>query len=243
MIYNYSLEIKYRIFFSFIAWIFILINCYYFKETLLYIFMGFSFKLNNNNLLYFLTTDVAEVFIAYIHLSFHIANQITLIFICCQFIFFVSTGLYIFEYIYITTVTSVSVVGWITLIFVLNTFIFPISWDFFLKFQNYLSSKNLVIYFEVKLSEYLLFYKSLYYLCNLIYQVIIFFFIILDLFKTNLLIIKKLRKIFYFIFIFISTLLTPPEIVYQILVSVSIIIIYELLTIHMIFKTELAHFT
>jgi len=205
--------------------------------------MRFSFKLNNHNLLYFLTTDVAEVFIAYIHLSSYIANQITLIFICCQFIFFVSTGLYIFEYTYITTVTSVSIIGWAMLIFVLNSYIFPISWDFFFKFQNYLSSQNLAVYFEVKLSEYLIFYKSLYYLCNLIYQIMIFFFIILDLFKTNLLIVKKLRKIFYFVFFLLSTLLTPPEIIYQILVSICIIIIYELLTIHMIFKTELTHFT
>ena len=52
-----------------------MVNCYYFKETLLYVFMGFSLKSNKNYLLYFLTTDVAEVFIAYIQLSYYVANQ------------------------------------------------------------------------------------------------------------------------------------------------------------------------
>ena len=58
-----------------------MINCYYFKETVLYIFMRFSFKSTKTDLLYFLTTDVAEVFVAYIQLSSYIANQITMIFL------------------------------------------------------------------------------------------------------------------------------------------------------------------
>jgi len=243
MIYKYLLEIKYRLFFSFVAWSFIMVNCYYFKETLLYVFMRFSIKPNNNNLLYFLTTDVAEIFIAYINLSSYVANQIAVIFICCQFFFFLSTGLHMFEYTYLKTILITTIVCWLMFVFVLNSFIFPTSWDFFLKFQEYLSSQNLTFYFEAKLNEYLIFYKSIYYLCNLIYQTIVLFFIILDLFKNNLLIVKKLRKIFYFSFFLLSTFITPPEVIYQITISICIILIYELITIHMILKTELANFT
>ena len=223
MIYKYLLEIKYRIFFSFIAWSFIMINCYYFKETLLYVFMRFSLKPDNNNLLYFLTTDVAEVFIAYIHLSSYVANQITIIFIYCQIFCFLSTGLHIFEYTYLKTILATTIVCWVMFVFVLNGFIFPTSWDFFLKFQEYLSSQNLAFYFEAKLNEYLIFYKSIYYLCNLIYQTPVLFFIFLDLFKSNLLIVKKLRKIFYFFFFLFSTFLTPPEVIYQLIISICII--------------------
>jgi len=90
MIYKYLLEIRYRIFFSLIAWSFMMINCYYFKETLLYIFVGFSSTSNDNNLTYFLTTDVAEIFMSYIWLSYYVTNQITAIFVCCQlFLFFI----------------------------------------------------------------------------------------------------------------------------------------------------------
>jgi len=82
----------------------------------------------------------------------------------------------------------------------------------------------------------------MFYLCNLVYQTLILFFIFLDIFKTNLLTIKKFRKFFYFIFLTLSTVATPPEVIYQLLTSICIIIIYELLTIHMIFRVELADF-
>lgn len=66
--------------------------------------MRFSLDSNKNSLLYFLTTDVAEVFIAYLQLSYYIANQITVIFVGCQLLTFVSPGLYTFEYIYLKNI-------------------------------------------------------------------------------------------------------------------------------------------
>jgi len=243
MIYRYLLEIKYRTFFSFVAWSFIMINCYYFKETLLYIFMRFSSKSNDNDLIFFLTTDIAEVFIAYISLSFYISNQITIIFSYCQIFCFLSTGLYLFEYLYFKTILIVLIICWITSIFMLNKYIFPASWDFFLKFQDYLAFQNITFYFEVKLSEYLIFYESMYYLCNITCQIVLLFFILLDLFKTSLLVIKKLRKLFYFIFFLFSTLLTPPDIISQIIAGICTILIYELVTVHLIIKNEFSNFT
>lgn len=219
-----------------------MINCYYFKETLLYLFMSFSFKSNNNTLMYFLTTDVAEVFVAYVQLSYCIANQITIIFIYWQIFVFLSAGLYLFEYTYFKIILTTVIAGWITCVFILNNFIFPTSWEFFLKFQEYLSFQNITFYFEVKLNEYLVFYKSTYYLCTLMYQTVILFFIFLDLFKTNLSIVKKLRKFFYFLFFLFSTLLTPPEVTHQITISICMIVIYELITIYVILKSELLTF-
>lgn len=121
----------------------------------------------------------------------------------------------------------------------LNSFIFPISWDFFLKFQEFLSFQSLTFFFEAKLNEYLVFYKSIYYLCNLICQIVILLFVFLDLFKTNLVYVKKFRKTFYFFFFFLSTFLTPPEVMYQLIIGICMIIIYELTIIYTIFKTEL----
>jgi len=242
MIYKYLLEIKYRSFFSIIAWSFLMINCYYFKETLLYIFMRFSVNSNHTNLVYFLTTDVAEVFIAYVQLSCYIANQIASIFLFFQVFCFLSTGLYKFEYMYLKNIIIITITCWLICIFILNSYVFPSSWDFFFKFQKYLSLQSITFYFEVKLNEYLIFYKSMYYLCNLIFQTVLLFFIFLDLYKTNLLMVKKLRKVFYFLFFIFSTFLTPPEVIYQLIISVFIIIIYELIIIYTVLKTELVNF-
>lgn len=239
MIYKYLLEIKYRVFFSFVAWGFIIINCYYFKETLLYVFIKLSVTPKNNNLFYFLTTDVAEVFFVYLNLAFYAATQLTIVFLYCQFFHFLSTGLHTFEYIYLKTILQVILICWVIFIFMLHNFIFPASWDFFLTFQEYFSFQNLSFYFEAKLNEYLVFYKSLYYLCNLIFQIVIFFLIIIDLFKTNLLVVKHLRKFFYLLFLIVSTLITPPEVIYQLLIGIWITVIYEVITIYMVLKAEL----
>ena len=136
MIYKYLLEIKYRILFSFVAWSFIMINCYYFKETLLYIFMKFGSNPNNGSLLFFLPTDVAEVFLAYIHLSFYISNQIIILFLCYQIFFFLSTGLYVFEYVYFKTFLIILLGCWLMFILILNNYLFPISEHFFFNFQK-----------------------------------------------------------------------------------------------------------
>ena len=239
MIYKYLLEIKYRLFFSFLAWTFIITNCYYYKETLLYVFIKLSLNQNYTNMLYFLTTDVTEVFIVYINLSYFIANQLIILFLGYQLFVFLSTGLYTFEYAYFKTVLAIVVFYWISFIFVLNTFIFPASWFFFFEFQKLLSIQNLTLYFEAKLNEYLTFYMSVYYLCNNICQITILFFIFLDLFKANLSVLNKFRKVFYFIFFFVATFITPPDVVYQLLTSICIIIIYELITVCIIFKSSL----
>jgi len=242
MIYKHLSEIKYRILFSFVAWSFMMVNCYYFKETLLYVFIRFNLNVNNENLLYFLTTDVAEVFLAYVQLSYYLANQITVIFGFCQIFIFFSSGLYLFEYAYLRTVTIITIICWVVCLYILNNFFFPFSWDFFLKFQECLVFQNLTFYFEVKLNEYLTFYKSIYHLVSLIYQIMVLFFIFLDLFGTHLLVIQKLRKIIYYIFFMFSTLLTPPEVIYQVMLSICLIIIYELIIFYAVFETELAYF-
>lgn len=239
MFYNYWLEIKYRIFFSIICWGFIAINCYYLKEILLYVFVEFTLKLNSYTLLYFLTTDVIEVFIFYLQLSYYVANQIAVMFFYYHIFVFFSTGLRLFEYIYFKRIAKILSISWLTFIYFLNNFIFPISWNFFLNFQNLANFENLIFFFEAKLNEFLSFYKSTFYAGNVVFQIVILFYIFLEFFKTNLLIIKKLKKQFYFLFFLCSTILTPPEVFFQLIISIFMVIIYELIIIYIIFKTEL----
>lgn len=214
-------------------------NCYCYKETLLYIFIKLSLNPNYTNLLHFLTTDVTEVFIVYVNLSYFIANQTIILFLGYQIFVFLSMGLYRFEYTYFKTVLVTITLYWISFVFMLNTYIFPASWFFFLEFQEFLSIQNLTFYFEAKLNEYITFYKSVYYLCNTIFQITVVFFIFLDLWKTNLLILSKFRKFFYFAFFCFATLITPPDVAYQLLTSICIIIIYEIITLYIVLKTEL----
>jgi sec-independent protein translocase protein TatC len=82
----------------------------------------------------------------------------------------------------------------------------------------------------------------MHHLSNSIFQITILFFVFIDLFKTNLLIIKKLRKVAYFFFFLFSTISTPPEILYQLIVSICMIMIYEIRIIYTVLKIELVNF-
>ena len=149
MIYKYLLEIKYRVFFSLLAWSFIVINCYCYKETLLYVFIRLSSNQTDTNLLYFLTTDVTEVFVVYISLSYFIANQAIIPFLGYQLFVFLSTGLYTFEYVYFKTVLVMIAFYWISFIFIINTLIFPASWFFFFWVSKiFISSKPNVLFWS-----------------------------------------------------------------------------------------------
>jgi len=233
MIYKYLLEIKYRILFCLVAWNFIVINCYYFKETLLYVLIRPNLELYDNNVLWILTTNVAEIFLTYIELCYFLANQLIIPFIGGQFFFYFSSGFYQFEFDYFKKIFTRLIFCWFFFILLLNTLLFPAIWSFFSKFQNS------TFHFEIKLNEYVSFYKSVYLSCNFFFQFIIAFFIFLDLFKTNLLWIKKLKKICYYIFVILATLSTPPEVVYQLICSLFILIIYELIVISIILNYEL----
>lgn len=96
-----------------------------------------------------------------------------------------------------------------------------------------------MLHFEVKLKEYLLFYISFYYICEFYFQLFLFYLIILDYTKSNLKIIKKFRKIYYYCFIILSTIITPPDFFSQVLISLVFILAYEVLIFFFSFKNKL----
>ena len=178
----------------------------------------------------------------YLQLVYFITNQITFIFIYYQIFTFVSSGLYKFEYNYLKRMSLMILVCWVVFVLILNHIIFPASWNFFLQFQNFVLVQTLTFYFEAKLNEYWLFYTTVYYMCFFAYQLMIFFFIFLNLFKTNFLIVKKLRKVLYFIFFLVATTVTPPDVAHQLILSICIIVLYEFFLVNILLKIELINF-
>lgn len=240
-IYSYYLEIKNRLILLFIGWISTILVSYIFKEVLLFIFTKQNMNPTgySNDMFYFIFTDVTEVFSVYMTLIFFIGNQVAILYLCYHTIIFIALGLYKSEYKYLAFIFKTCISLFFFSIVIFNKVLFSFSWDFFLSFQNFVTLKSLTLHFEAKLSEYLSFYITFYYVCILYFQTFLLLILFFDYFKNELGIIQRFRKFFYYCFVVFSTLVTPPDVFSQIILSFSIIFSYEILVFYIIFKKSL----
>jgi Sec-independent protein secretion pathway component TatC len=143
---------------------------------------------------------------------------------------FVTLGLYHSEYIQLQSAFITFTVTWLCSIILLIEFVVPFSWSFFLSFQGANENlKPISFFFEARIIEYLDYCTNLYYICLANCQIFALLTLILNYFSNSIGATKIFRKLFYFIFIIFSTITTPPDITSQIIMSFSLIILYELL--------------
>ena len=226
--YQYYLEIKNRILLLLFTWASLLMVCYYFKEPLLFTFINSNKYYNNTP--YFIFTNVDEVFYVYFHLVFFITNQITFIVTLYHILLFLTLGLYHSEYTQLKTMLKIFIITWLCSIVLLKKFVVPFSWSFFLSFQetnNHLQPAS--FFFEARILEYFDYFTNFYYICVANCQLLALSILFLNNISERIGTIKTFRKLFYLIFILFSTITTPPDVLSQIVVSFSLIIIYELL--------------
>ena len=237
-IHGYYLEIKNRIFLLLLSWSTVILMSYCFKEVLLFsvtkhnIYSSFS----TEKMLYFIFTGVTEVFSAYMMLIFFLGNQVLIFYTIYHIFMFIILGLYKYESDYLIFVFKTSTFLFCLSVIVYNKVLFPFSWNFFLSFQNFAVSKFLTLHFEAKLSEYLIFYIMFYHICIFYFQSFVVLVLFFDYVKNELNIIRRFRKIFYYSFVIFSTLITPPDVFSQFILSFSIICSYEILMFFIIFK-------
>ena len=227
--YKYYLEIRNRCLLLLTCWIFTLLTCYSYKETILFMLIDSS----NHAEQYFIFTDISEIFYVYLQLTFFVSNQITLLMLLYHSIIFLSSGLYKSEYEKLQFAFQVYTLSWVCSILLLNKIIIPVSWDFFLSFQE---ADGIAFFFEAKIIEYLNYFTNLYYVCFLNCQLLAVTTLLLNNYSKNIDKIRRFRKLFYILFVIFSTLTTPPDIISQILMSASLITFYEILLFFNILK-------
>jgi len=226
---KYSKEIKNRLSLLFFAWMCCFNTCYYYKETILFVLINANnsfLKLNNKP--YFIITNVTELFYAYFELVLFVSNQVTIIILMHQIFMFLSLGLYQFEAFKLKQLLKFFVVSWTLSSVLLFKFIIPFSWKFFLSFKEDLTTTNAIsFFFEAKLNEYLQHFISLYYVCLTCCLLLAILILILTSFSEKLKKVKTFRRLFYLMFVIFSTVVTPPDIISQVLVCSFLILMYE----------------
>lgn len=229
--YKYYKEIKNRLVITIIAWVFCLSTCYLYKETILFTLISLNYCfIELNTKPYFIFTEVTEIFNVYLDLILFIANQIGVFILFYQIFMFLSLGLYRFEFLKLKFALKVFVISWVFSTILLYKLIIPFSWKFFLSFQESSSTlQPFSLFFETKLIEYFHYFTNMYYICLISCQFLGILAIILTSLNEDFKQTKIFRKLFYLIFVIFSTIVTPPDVISQICISLSLIITYELL--------------
>ena len=237
---KFILEIKNRFFLLGVTCISISIVFYFYKEILLFLITQSNIFSNaivtSSSAFYFIFTDVTEIFSVYIKLVFFFSSQVTFLFFVYHFFSFFAPATFKFEYYYSFKILRIALILWFFSVILVNYFLVPLMWNFFLNFPSFTPVYPISLYFEARLSEYLFFYMKLYYICIFYLQIFTILFFFLSYKKITKEYIKKFRKIYYYCFILLSTLLSPPDVLSQILVSFFIISLYEILLINILFK-------
>ena len=231
--YYYYLEIKNRCFLILLAWGSTVLVSYIYRETLLFLFLklnkiDYYYKITHLTDIYFIFTDITEVFYSYTQISLFMGNHIILAYILYHLLLFLSLGLYRYEYNFLFFITKLIFLFWFISIILFSFVALPSLWHFFFSFKDFTLIKSLKFHYEAKLSEFIQFFISVYYVCFIYSQIFTILIIFLNSIKKQLVMLKYFRKFLYYIFIFMITLITPPDIFSQLITSILIMVSLEL---------------
>ena len=239
--YYYLIEIKNRIFISILSWGFLIALTYSYKNTLLYLYIKPSYSIMKKNKdLYFIYTNISELFYTYINMIITTTVPIFFSLIIYQIIMFLKPGLYKYEYKYIITYLKL-----LSTLLIINFnffyfFFIPISFNFFFSFQNSLNNSQPVkFFFESKLNEYINFISYLTVFCillSILTSIILYIILVKKTYKNY---IRNNRKKIYFIFWTLTTIITPPDVFSQVIIGTIIIIMFEIYILLLIFKDNI----
>ena len=238
--YKYYLELKNRFLLILSCWVFTTLICYFYKDSLLFFLINFN-EINECNKPYFIFTDISEVFYVYLNIIFFISNQIGLGLALYHLFVFLMLGLYKNELTKVKLLFKTFLITWALSAMLFYKFLIPLSWEFFLTFQqNETPSQPIPLFFEAKLFDFLIYFTNFYNICFFSCQ-----FLIIVLFFLNNIVNKKkqvktFRKIFYVVFLLFSTIITPPDVFSQIIITLYLIISYEMITFLNYLKINLA---
>lgn len=218
----YLNEIKHNLYIYCFLFILIFVINYFYYDQILYMLIKPVIKFKKIE--YFILTTLTEAFITKLHISCFISLTIWLIIISIHIWFFIAPGLYKYENTKILQLFFILIIyNYIVLIIIFNTII-PYFSEFFLCFyeKNNTSTVLFQTFLEPKLTEYISFILNIFLYTTLFFQIPIVFTICLQI---NLLI--KYRKILYIIVLLVATIITPPDVITQILLSLPIYCLIE----------------
>jgi sec-independent protein translocase protein TatC len=228
---NHFNELRHRALFSFICFILIFTICYLYShkifQFLLQPFIEISSNIDHRKIIY---TSPTEAFTTYLKLSFYSSIFFSFPIFFTQFYLFLSPALYKNERKNILFLIFLSSFLFLLGAFFCYFFILPIALKFFISYENqdFVIGSQIPILLETKISEYLNFSINLLFGFSLAFLSPI---LLLFLIKGGYVNVKDLRskRRYWIVIIFIlSAILTPPDVLSQSILAISLILIFEI---------------
>jgi sec-independent protein translocase protein TatC len=218
---QYFLEIYNRLIVLFLGWSLNFFVLFYYKEQIVYI-LG---QHQETPFPYFISTSLTEIFFVYFKLSSFLAFYFAYPLVVVQIALFTIPGLYKYEYLIVRNFFLLSIALYIgTTIFTYKVFL-PYCWKFFSSFQLKAEESLVSLHLEARIGDYLTFFFETYFLLNAVLHIFLIFLFLL--YKITLDYILKYRKLFYLLFFLFATLMTPPDVVSQIVVGIFFLTFFE----------------
>ena len=227
IIFNHLEELKYRIFYTLVSFILSILNFYYFlgETTYLIIKPLISGDHKIQELIY---TDMSEAFFASIKISFFFGLIIVIPIILYHLYFFFLPGMYEYEQKNILNYILLSIILMYVSLSLAYLLFIPIIWDFFLNYDFNLNNNLFRISFEGKIIEYINLVTTIF--CSFIFcfQIPVIFLILLKIGLISSKNLKKYRSLNIVFCFIVGALLSPPDVISQILIAIPLCFMYEL---------------
>lgn len=243
LFFYYLNELKFRVSYIFFSILFNFCVYFTFSKEILFLIIKPLLAINNNqNLNYFIFTNMSDVLFIYIKVSLIIALISSIPVIFFQFWFFLIGGLYNYEKNFLFFIFVIFLVLSFILFILFHNYIISFIWFFFINFELNNSNSLFGVYYEANIMDYVGFIFYIYFVLFslLIFPLIMIFFIHFEILTLNFFIIY--RKYFYTLFLILSGIFSPPDILSQIFIAIIFYIIYELILILNLVVTKYYNF-
>ena len=184
--------------------------------------------LKDGEKLYFIYTKLTECFATELKIALVLALLCTTPIFFFQLYQFIKPGLYESEKKIILQCMFISPLLFLTGIVLVYFIIIPITWKFFISFNNIQLQNSIPVALEAKVSEYIDLVIELCIGFGLAFQLPI---VLLILVKFNILHhyqLKRCRRYAIVLIFIIAAILTPPDVVSQLILAIPLIVLYEI---------------